>query len=346
MWTITLGDLRYRAARFVVAVLGAAVVFALALLLSGLSAAFRTEIRTTVDDARADRWIVARGTTGPLTGFKILPADMASQITGAEAVDPLLSAAQAAQFKGAALTVNLFGHRLGGLGTPEVVDGRSASRSHEAVVDELLGASIGDRVTVAGTDFTVVGITHNHRMYAGSPNIYASIDDVRAALVSGAPVVTSFLTRGIPETLPAGLKAMTNEDVFDDTLRVMGNALDSVDVNRILMWLVAVLIVAALVYITALERTRDFAVLKAMGARSSLPVASLVVQSIIVTLVAGLVAVLISGFLKPLFPLPIAVPLHAYRDLVAVSVIVGGFASLAGARRAVTVDPSLAFGGA
>ncbi len=64
--TITFGDLRFRAARFAVAVLAAAVVFALAVLLSGLSSTFDREIATTVADAGADAWVVAAGSPGPL----------------------------------------------------------------------------------------------------------------------------------------------------------------------------------------------------------------------------------------------------------------------------------------
>ena len=61
---------------------------------------------------------------------------------------------------------------------------------------------------------------------------------------------------------------------------------------------VAVFIVAALVYVTALERTRDFAVLKALGASSGMLFAGLVVQAVVVSLAAAAIAALVSNFMK------------------------------------------------
>jgi putative ABC transport system permease protein len=46
-----------------------------------------------------------------------------------------------------------------------------------------------------------------------------------------------------------------------------------------------------------------------------------------------------------LFPLLIVVPTSAYISLPLVATVVGLLASLAGFRRAVAVDPALAFGG-
>src|SRR4051812_46406725 len=67
MWTITLRDLQYRGRQFGIAVAGAALVFALALLLTGISVGFRTEARDTVKAIGADSWVVEKGSAGPFT---------------------------------------------------------------------------------------------------------------------------------------------------------------------------------------------------------------------------------------------------------------------------------------
>ncbi|HZE18169.1 MAG TPA: glutamine ABC transporter permease, partial [Mycobacterium sp.] len=54
----------------------------------------------------------------------------------------------------------------------------------------------------------------------------------------------------------------------------------------------------------------------------------------------GLLAVL----LAPLFPMLVVVTASAFLSLVATAVVIGVFASLAGLRRAVAIDPVLAFG--
>jgi putative ABC transport system permease protein len=49
--------------------------------------------------------------------------------------------------------------------------------------------------------------------------------------------------------------------------------------------------------------------------------------------------------LGPLFPIPVVVPTSAFVLLPVIAVVIGLLASVAGMRRAVTVDPALAFGG-
>ena len=49
--------------------------------------------------------------------------------------------------------------------------------------------------------------------------------------------------------------------------------------------------------------------------------------------------------LAPLFPMVVVIPMHAYLALPAIAIAVGLLASVAGLRRAVAVDPALAFGG-
>ena len=56
------------------------------------------------------------------------------------------------------------------------------------------------------------------------------------------------------------------------------------------MWLVAAIIVAALLYVSALQRVRDFAVLKALGSSSLALFGSLALQAVVVTLLAAALA--------------------------------------------------------
>jgi putative ABC transport system permease protein len=106
-----------------------------------------------------------------------------------------------------------------------------------------------------------------------------------------------------------------------------------------------VLIVGSVVYLSALERMRDFAVFKAIGVPTRSVLAGLALQAVIVALLAAVVGVIFAQLLAPLFPMTVVVPMHAYLVLPAIAVTVGLLASLAGLRRAAGVDPALAFGG-
>jgi putative ABC transport system permease protein len=55
--------------------------------------------------------------------------------------------------------------------------------------------------------------------------------------------------------------------------------------------------------------------------------------------------VILAQLLAPLFPMIVVVPAYAYISLPLVAIVIGLLASLAGLRRAVAVDPALAFGG-
>ena len=99
-------------------------------------------------------------------------------------------------------------------------------------------------------------------------------------------------------------------------------------------------------YLNALERTRDFAVLKATGSSNRSIVGGLAFQAVLLTLLAAVLAVGIAFALKPGFPFPVTLSGSSMLKLVAVAVVVGLLASLVGVRRAVSTDPAIAIGGA
>jgi putative ABC transport system permease protein len=172
------------------------------------------------------------------------------------------------------------------------------------------------------------------------------VEDARTLVFGGAPLATAVVTRGVPATLPDGLTALSNAQVRKDTLHQMKDAIASIDSSRGFMWVVASVIVAALMYVSALERLRDFAVLKSLGASSPALFAGVAVQAVIIALIAAGVAAAIVDFLKPVFAVPVVIPSSAFLLLPLAALVVGLVASLVALRRAVSVDPAVAFAGA
>ena len=111
-----------------------------------------------------------------------------------------------------------------------------------------------------------------------------------------------------------------------------------------LLWVVAALIVGSMIYVSALERTRDFAVFKAVGVPTRSILAGLILQAVIVAILAAALGAGLSLLLGPLFPMRCDIPQAAFVALPIVAVLIGLLASVAGLRRAVTVDPAMAFG--
>jgi len=91
MWLISIRDLQFRRRRFSIAVAATALVFAMTLLMAGVSASLHNEPRRITDVIGADSWIVAKGTSGPFTAATVVPADAAAAIAaapGVETADP------------------------------------------------------------------------------------------------------------------------------------------------------------------------------------------------------------------------------------------------------------------
>ena len=164
-------------------------------------------------------------------------------------------------------------------------------------------------------------------------------------LFSAQPLATTIVTRGVPERLGPELTVLDNMQVLSDLRRPVRMASQTIGLLDILLWAIAAGIIGAILYVSALERTRDFAVLKAIGSPNHFVLAGLASQAIVLSLTAAAVAIAFSFALAPLFPMAVDVPLLAYALLIVVSIVVGSLAAIAGVRRALSIDPTLAFGG-
>ena len=87
-----LRDLQWRRRRFVIAVAGTALVFAVSLVLAGVSASFGQETDRTLAVVGADVGLVRDGVPGPFTSFVPFREEWADQIKGEgiERADPIL----------------------------------------------------------------------------------------------------------------------------------------------------------------------------------------------------------------------------------------------------------------
>jgi putative ABC transport system permease protein len=104
-------------------------------------------------------------------------------------------------------------------------------------------------------------------------------------------------------------------------------------------------VIGSVLYLQALERTRDFAVFKATGTSTAAIGAGLALQAVVLSLTAAVLAAILATVLAPLFPLDVEIPASGYLLLPVVTVIVGLLACSIALRRTARVDPAIAFGG-
>ncbi len=352
MLSITLQDLRFRARQFVIAVVGAGLVFAMTLLLAGMAAGFGVEVNQTVAGMGAQSWVLSAGSVGRVVALSPIAASAVSTVghsDGVKEASPLIVVPQAAEIVGQqARSVNLVGYqpgqRLGGPG--ELITGSPLTASGQAVVDARLGLGIGRHFTMSRHSFRVVGVVTDRTLTGGVPNAYVSLRDAQDAVFGGRSLIDAVLITGKPSALPAGYASYSNAQIERASLAQLAGAVSSINNSRLFMWLIAAIIVAALVYVTALERTRDFAVLKAVGASSSLLFSGLAAQAVIVALAAAVIAAALSTFMTGIFAQPVDIPGSAFVILPLSALLVGMIASLAALHRASSVDPAAAFAGA
>lgn len=349
MVRITLADLRYRYRQFLIAVIGAGVVLAMAVLLSGLAEGFRSEIHDTVGAVGADRWILSAQSHGRITAVATFDQAAVAEIAGSPGVtraDPIALLPQEVVRAGSKLvTVNVMGVSATGLGVPRTTRGSTLDADGEIVVDRRTGIAVGSRVQLGVLSLRVVGRVSGRTLAGGVPMTYVTLHDAQAALLGGRDVVTAVVTDGIPAVVPAGLIALSNDRVEDETLETLSGAVGSIKQSRTMMWVVAAIIIAALVYVSALQRVRDFAVLKALGSSSRALFGSLCLQAVLVTLLAAGLGSVLAQFMTGVFKQPVTVPMSAYTTLPLVAVVVGIAASIVALRQATGADPAAAFAG-
>jgi putative ABC transport system permease protein len=345
MWLISLRDLQWRRRRFVIAVVATGLVFGITLLLSGMNSGFSNEIDRTVGAFHADSWIVPKTAGGPFTSSTVFPSSVANdvaQISGVREADPL--ALTRVTVPGATPTdLVVFGTVIHGIG-PRATAGRDPRRSGEIVVDTKLGKDIGQTVAFGGRPFKIVGTYDGRTVFAGEPTAVIPIQDAQAVSFAGQPLASSIMTRGVARSVPPGYRVLTPSEAAADLRRPLKSATGTISFLNVLLWIIAAGIIGSIVYLTVIERTRDFAVLKATGIASRALFTSLAIEAVVIALAAAIVATVMAIGLHSLLPMRVEISTASYLALAGIAVVVGIAASLVGLRRAVGVDPALAFG--
>lgn len=346
MWLLTVRDLSFRRTRFLVVTLGVSLVLTLLYLMTGLIEQFNKEPFLTTEQLGASHWVIPDGVSGPYTSSSALSADQVA------AVEPNGESAEVIIARGTLTVDETEGEAIviaadpGGLGAPEPIRGSTPAASGEIMLDTSSGAGVGDEVQLGDDTYTVVGITADTTVLAGLVGTFLSLDDARATIFGGTPVTSAVLLDAEPLSVPEETQVITTQSAADDALGPLESAVASIDLIRVLLWVVAAIIIGSVVYLSALERTRDFAVLKAMGGRNRQLAGSLALQAALVALTAAVLATLFQLLLVPVFPLTVRVPLSAYWTIPVVAVVVSLVAGWAGMRRVSKADPATAFGGA
>ena len=352
MIRISLRDLQWRRRRFVIVVLVASLAFGLALVMTGVTNQLSNEGTNTIALFGADQWVVAEGVKGPFTTSQLIDQDLSDAIAsqpGVRAASPILV--------GRTLIgdtdVNVVGYDPDSKILPRKLADALAgvSVANGAIADVRFDYGVGDRFDLGGAHVPVVAQVSDTSFYFSMPTVFLPLSVVQHLLyadqdVASAVVVTGQLSPDAAAGLDGSVTLLSNDDVRADYDRVLKSTKDTIGIINTLLWLMAAGIVAAIVYVSVLERTRDFATLKAIGTSNRALIVGLIGQAAVVSVASALAAVGVARAISPTFSFPVSVPSGAYVQMLVVATVVGVLASLAGIRRITRIDPALAFGGA
>ena len=347
MWRISLRDLQYRLRRFLIAIAVTALVFGIAVAIDGIKDTLQREPSDLVASFHADRWIVRAGSAGPFTTTALLPESAVQALRatpGVHSAQPLVTG-RSTVLTGTRNNVNLVGYDLR-QGGPAIVEGRVPRTPREAAVGGGINVRVGDQLRTTSGQFQVVGKVQGMRYNGGAPTVFLTVAGAQQASVAGQPLIMGVAVKGQPQALPPGLSDASNATSVGDLRLTIKNATKTIDFVALLSWLIAAGVIGAIVYLTAIERTRDFAVLRATGSPDRRIVGALMIQSLIVAVIAAALSVPLALVLRNGMPMPVTLSGSSVVRILLVGVVVGVVASLAAVRRALTTDPALAFGGA
>ena len=347
MWFISLRDLEYRRRRFFVAIAVTALVFGIAVAIDGIKQTLQNEPADLVSSFHANSWLVRHGSSGLFTTTALLPESVLSQLRrtpGVRSAEPVVTG-RSTMVTGTRQNVNIIGYDLR-QGGPHIVDGRAATSAGEVVVSDGTGVNVGDRLSTTNGSFRVVGHAQGSRYNAGAPTLFFTVKEAQRISVDGQPLVMGFAIQGRPRTLPGGTSLASNDDAVRDLRLTIKSATKTIDFVALLTWVIAGGVIGAIVYLTAIERSRDFAVLRATGLGNRVIVGGLMIQSLTVSLIAAALAIPLALVLRKGMPLPVTLSGSSVVRILIVGIVVGTVASLVSVRRALKTDPALAFAAA
>jgi putative ABC transport system permease protein len=340
MGLILLRDLQYRKWRVLLTVMLMAIVMTLLFIMAGLVGQFNAEPELATRFAGDDKyWVVPAGAGGPITNPQAVPRPLLPPVPDGEAV-----LFQPSQLDGERVFVA--GRDFKGPNHVEknLDEGRMPAGPGEVVVDATTGLRLGESARLGTETVTVVGLVDDATVLAGVPMVFAPIDFAQQAVAGGNDVAMAIITDDPDPNLPPEFQVLSSEQVTSDTLKPLENAISSVTLVQALLWLITTIVIAAIVYITALERTRDFAVLKAVGGKTRDLASSLLVQGVIMTALAVGIAAILQSFVAPAFPMIVRVPSSSWWQIPVGAVVVAAVAGMAGVMKVRATSPSEAFG--
>jgi putative ABC transport system permease protein len=370
-------DIRHNRGRFLLTCVGLSLLLGVVLSMVGIYRGLVEDALALARGIGADIWVVEADTQGPFAESSRIPGDtreLVARIHGVVAAGSITFQAVETVHRGRKVRLQLVGYELGRPGGPPTISvGRPIARArYELVADATSGLVAGDLLRLGRNDFHVVGLTTGQVASGGDPVAFITLRDAqklqfelapalarreraRGGDAAAADTVNAVIARVRPNVDAAEvadgirrwkhLQAMTQFE--QDTIltrSVVDRARRQIGLFTVILLTVSAVIIALIIHTMTLDKLREIATLKLIGAPDRTIVGLIVQQALALGLIGlGLGATLIM-LVKDWFPRRVILMPEDALAVAAIVVLVCLLASGLGVRLAMRVDPATALG--
>lgn len=370
-------DIRHNLGRFLLTCFGLSLLLGVVLSMIGIYRGLVEDALTLVRTPAVDVWVVESGTRGPFAESSRIPGDTREAIARLQGVSTAGSITfQSVETRHSTEKLRLYvvGYEPGRPGGPDrITAGRPIGRSHyEMIADKKSGLSLGNRVELGRDTFTVVGLTEGQVSSGGDPVIYITLKDSQQLQFELAPpaarreiarssgsgdtdMINAVIARVSPNISPESVAEMARrwkhlaamsqaEQELILTRSVVERARKQIGLFTALLLIVSAVIIALILYTMTMDKLREIATLKLIGA-SDRTIVELILQQALAmgTIGFGFGALLIMS-IKDYFPRRVVLQPEDGLALAGAVILVCVLSSTLGVRLALKVDPSTALG--
>lgn len=374
---LALKDIRHGLFRFVLTCFGLGLLMTVVLSMIGIYNGLIADALAIVRAPQADVWVVEADTQGPFAEASAIPRttrDAVARMPGVSAAGAITYQSIEAVHGGRMLRLYIIGHEPGRPGGPRrIVEGRGIGTGHfELVADRKTGLAPGDTIKLGRNRFEVVGLIEGAMNSGGDPAVYITLSDAQTLQTAlSPPAVRVQQAQGLdPERDPtvaavvARVLPGADVDLLTATVRQWKHlaALTQADQEELLvasvvdlarrqiglflgiLLSVSAVVIALIIYTMTMEKLKQIATLKLIGAPDRTIIALIVQQALILGASGWGIGLMLILMVKDYFPRRVVLEPLNVLVLAGIIAAVCLLSSALGVRAAMKVDPATALG--
>ncbi|KGJ12692.1 FtsX-like permease family protein (plasmid) [Paracoccus versutus] len=374
---LALKDIRHGLFRFVLTCFGLGLLMTVVLSMIGIYNGLVADALAVVKAPAADVWVVESGTKGPFAEASNIPLttrDAVSRMPGVAEAGAINFQNIEASHAGASLRLYVIGYEPGHPGGPQsIVEGRGIGTSHfELVADRKTGLLTGETIRLGRNRFTVVGLVEGAMNAGGDPAVYITLSDAmalqteldpaaqrvqaaRGAVSVKSASVAAVIARVAPgadvELLTATVRqwkhlaALTQAEQEEILVSsVVDLARRQIGLFLAILLSVSAVVIALIIYTMTMEKLKQIATLKLIGAPDRTIIGLIVQQALILGASGWGIGLVLILTVKDYFPRRVVLEPFNVMMLAGIIFAVCIAASGLGVRAAMKVDPATALG--